>query len=506
MRKTEIEEMMEQTRTEYMKEKFAFFGGMSLLYGLLYTLFFYQSKMGINNILWVLSIIVIGSFLLKKTGIPKKKRTNIYLVWMLLLGISSALTTSMFFYVCNTIGILCLYVLFMIHQFYDKKVGGSLTYVKGFFVIAGNMFLSTFKPYSHTIAYFSGNTTARKKKWTAGLIGVLLGIGILAVILPFLLNSDAVFSQMVGRLLKYVNIWDGIQIVFSVLFGFHICYTFFFSLCKNSEIRGKETYRKKGNPVIGITSLTVIGIIYLLYVAIQITYLFLGIEKGLPQGMTYAQYARGGFWELLFVSTVNLFLVIIWSRFFEKHKVLSVLLALISGCTFVMILSAGYRMLLYIQVYHLTFLRLFVMWFLVVLALIMGGVTIKIFREKFPVFLYTTAVVSVCYLLFSFSRPDEIAAKYLIAQEKQLKEEDVYYLLRRPSLDGAEVLTQLDYERYSDRVKMDVFRYFSNISEKNKEMDIRSTNYMRSRTVKAANAFLEEHRDWKNLTEPYLDF
>lgn len=490
---------------EKMKEKFAFFGGMSLLYGVIFTVFFYRSKMGINNILWVISVIVIGSFLLKKMGIEKKKGTNIYFLGMLLLSISSAWTASVFFYTYNTLGILMLYLMFMIHQFYDVKAMRSLSYIKGFLVIAGNFLIATGKPYVHAAAYFSDKTEGKKKKWVSGILGVLLGLGIMIIILPLLLKSDAVFSKVVGNLMKYINVWDGIKILFCILFGYHMCYAFFFSLCKRSDIYVRESSIKKWNSVVGMTSLFVVGIIYLLYVLIQIVYLFLGRDQLLPQGMTYSQYARGGFWELLVVSIINLFLVVIWSRFFERNRLLSILLTFISGCTFVMILSAGYRMILYIQAYHLTFLRIFVMWFLVVVAFIMAGVTMKVFREKFPLFLYTTAVVGSLYILLSLSKPEEIVVKYMLAQEAHPKQRDVYYLLSRPSLDGVEILSHLDYDSYDAYLKQYVYRYFTNISQKNQDMDIRSLNFSRHKAVKAVNQFLEKHSDWENILEKEME-
>ena len=59
---------------------------------------------------------------------------------------------------------------------------------------------------------------------------------------------------------------------------------------------------------------------------------------------------------------------------FGENKILEILLCVISVCTCVMILSAAYRMLLYVEEYDLTFLRVLVLWFLAVLMLIFFGV------------------------------------------------------------------------------------------------------------------------------------
>ena len=90
-----------------------------------------------------------------------------------------------------------------------------------------------------------------------------------------------------------------------------------------------------------------------------------------PAGrMTYSQYAHQGFWQLLFVSIINFLAVLVCMQVFGENKILEILLCVISVCTCVMILSAAYRMLLYVEEYDLTFLRVLVLWFLAVLMLI----------------------------------------------------------------------------------------------------------------------------------------
>ena len=57
---------------------------------------------------------------------------------------------------------------------------------------------------------------------------------------------------------------------------------------------------------------------------------------------------------------------------------------LVSLCTYVMLASAVYRMVLYVQQYQLTFLRILVLWFLAMLFVLMAGVVILIFNRDFP--------------------------------------------------------------------------------------------------------------------------
>ena len=110
------------------------------------------------------------------------------------------------------------------------------------------------------------------------------------------------------------------------------------------------------------------------------------VSVSLPEGVTYSSYARQGFFQLLFVAVMNLVMVLMNLKFFKRSRFLNGVLTVICGCTYVMIASAAYRMALYVGEYHLTYLRVLVLWFLLLLACMMAGVVILIYRNRFPLF------------------------------------------------------------------------------------------------------------------------
>ena len=120
------------------------------------------------------------------------------------------------------------------------------------------------------------------------------------------------------------------------------------------------TDKRKYSPVIAITVNLVLLVVYLLYCGIQVIYLFMR-QGTLPEGYTYSSYAHEGFFQLVFVCLINIMLVLLCRKYSADNLVLKSLLCLISGCTYVMIASAAYRMYLYIGAYKLTFLRLYVL-------------------------------------------------------------------------------------------------------------------------------------------------
>ena len=95
------------------------------------------------------------------------------------------------------------------------------------------------------------------------------------------------------------------------------------------------------------------------------------------------------------------------------------ILTIVSGCTFVMIASSAYRMGMYIGEYGLTFTRVFVLWALIVITLIMLGLLYQIYKKEFNLFRYATVAVSVCFLVLSFSHIDYFIAKYNLNMYEQ---------------------------------------------------------------------------------------
>lgn len=229
--------------------------------------------------------------------------------------------------------------------------------------------------------------------------------------------------------------------------------------------------RNNGEPVIAITVTAVLSIVYIIFCWIQVRYLFVGgISKdSLPEGVIYSTYARQGFYQLLAVSVINTALVLVGIYLFRENKALKALLCVITVCTYIMIASSAMRMLMYIQGKYLTFSRIYVLFALLVIALVLAGVMINIFKKNFKLFKYGVAVLTVCYVLFSFTRPDYWIAKVntdnmaVETQYEFFKDTPVYsdldFISQDLGTDAAPVLFKEDclpygeYKRYERRME-----------------------------------------------------
>ena len=172
--------------------------------------------------------------------------------------------------------------------------------------------------------------------------------------------SDRVFSRFFTELFSLFDLTDIFEefdlgnligIILTFLTGMIGIYAVFAAVFRMDQGIGKKENVKKADTVTGITFTGILAVVYVFYSMIQIVYLFLRLDTGLPDGMTYSQYAHEGFWQLLVVSMINFAAVVICIQIFEKNKVLQMLLCVISVCTCVMILSAAYRMMLYVGEY-----------------------------------------------------------------------------------------------------------------------------------------------------------
>ena len=440
--------------TKRIKEHFPFFGLGSALYALFYTFCLYKNASGITYPFFVIGTLCYFFFSMRKLGVPYKKDSVFYIVSLVLLGISNCLTNSGPLLFMNKCGIFLLAFLLMIHTVYQD---GNWNFPKYFCALAetfGVTVTCVFRPFSDMVSYFDAQKrekNGKKSYFIPILIGIAITIPLLFVMTLLLASADAVFSNMLDSILEAFNFATIFQICFlmtAVFFGsYAICAAVGMKIVKE-----EVTDHRVLEPVIAIIVTSALSVLYLMFSVIQILYLFIG-NMQLPEGYTYSGYAREGFFQLLAVCILNLIIVLICLYLFRDNTALKVILTIISGCTFIMILSSALRMLMYINRYNLTFLRIFVLWALAVIFLLMAGVTIFIYMNRFPLFTYSMIIVTVLYIGLSFAHPDYWIAKYNLMPTHMdyLNEYDVHdsqRYLSNLSADAAPILLDKDKNPY----------------------------------------------------------
>lgn len=448
---------------------FVIFGGISLIFGILFALLFYKTRAGLNFLLFTSAIIVLMIVIMRKLSVPVKSETKFYYAGAFLLGLSTVFTASPVLQFFNFVGILLLLDLSLLHQFYDDR---KWDFVKHFFRVIGLFFQSIAavgRPFIDCINFMKRTKVFKNDKVRNIFLGVVISIPFLFIILALLANADLLFDRLTSKVFHFVFSTDIFAIIFMVVFGFLACYCIICASVTKPKLEEERAF-KKADASIAATFMIVLCLVYAIFCAIQIIYLFANGLFILPDQYTFAEYARRGFFELLTVAIINVALMVLSKNFFHDNKVLRLAVTFMTLCTYIMIGSATYRMLLYIGAYHLTFLRVFVLFSLLLIALILAGVIIAEYKQSFPLFRYCVAVVSVCYIAFSFSKPDYFIASYLIEHTEVLDAEDVSYLTDQLSLDAAPaVLPVLADEKY-----------YAKIDKAKPNWDFRDFNYSES--------------------------
>ena len=411
------------------RNQFSWLWKICVIYGLSYLLFGYRNYDGIGVGFFTLISAVFVLWVAKRLqredveeerNIRIPKISSFYLLMAVLLGFCSCTTDNDFFLFFNFIGSVLLFTIACLKMVYNDRKWDFDKYIECLFSFWFQMLEMLPVPF-RDIAVFRKHSNRKMSPNTRYvLIGIAISVPILLVIIPLLASADQVFSGLIGNIFDFERMYDWLFSDFlgnvflapgSFVFFALLLYLIFVTLCKGTL---KEEVKEctKYSTVIAVTIFSVVDLVYVLFSGIQFLYLF----GGLPSGYEYAAYAREGFFELLFVAVINFFLVLICNKCFPKNLLLKVLMTITCGCTYVMIASSAYRMFLYIDVYHLTFLRVFVLWFLVVLSFFMAGSIVSIYKDSWNSFRYCLFVITCFYTVFAMANIDGRIAEYNVAQ------------------------------------------------------------------------------------------
>jgi hypothetical protein len=197
------------------------------------------------------------------------------------------------------------------------------------------------------------------------------------------------------------------------------------------------------------TGLIVLNLLFLAFVGVQITVLFGGASHVLhTAGLTYAEYARAGFFQLIAVAVLTLGVVaaVVGLGEHEKDRPWFVgLLGSLCVLTLVVLASAWTRMNLYQEVYGFTRLRLLVDLAIYVLAAIFMLVMVVGLLRKGSLMPRAVALVAVVAVVcFGLSNPDARIARRNIERYSSTGNIDLAYL-RTLSTDAVPTLMELEH-------------------------------------------------------------
>lgn len=260
------------------------------------------------------------------------------------------------------------------------------------------------------------NGKGDKKAVGKVLIGLLCSLPVVAVVVPLLISSDYAFRGLMTNLFS-----DAAATIAKSVFGLLLALpavSYGFSL----KYRRTATLRPGGfagiENVYIVSFLSVISLCYLLYLYSQLAYFFSAFRGFLPEGeITYAQYARKGFFEMCVIAVINLGLVFLAMLLAKKRngkvghgvKAVATFIALF---TLIIIATAISKMVLYIAAYGMTVLRLTTSAFMVFLAVVFVTAILRIYIRRVNVVKTALLTAGLVVLVLGVGNVNGICARY----------------------------------------------------------------------------------------------
>ena len=214
--------------------------------------------------------------------------------------------------------------------------------------------------------------------------GILIALPVVIIFAVLLSSADPIFSNQLGRLLRYFNL----KVLFEFLFrGIYILilayalmgiYLYALTASKDENLIGMD--KPWLRPFLGFTEATIIlgsvNLLFIAFVVIQFQYFFGGSANISYEGFTYAEYTRRGFGELVVVAFLSLLLFLGLSSITQRetplfrkvYSGLGVLLGILIG---IILVSAFQRLLLYESAFGFTRLRIYPHIFMVWLGILL---------------------------------------------------------------------------------------------------------------------------------------
>lgn len=274
------------------------------------------------------------------------------------------------------------------------------------------------------LSLFGGKENGKRSQNVLyALLGLLMAIPLTVVVFVLLMYSDGVFEGIMNKFfanltnVSFSLFW---QILFAIPVGMYL-FGALFSFSKPARSYSEEmpVYRFLPVPV-ACTAVTPVCIFYFVYLMTQLGYFTAAFGGALPEGYSYSEFARRGFFELCVIAVINLFVITLMQALVRRNegdrrpKALRAYTIIISVFTLLLIASALSKMLLYIGEFGMTRLRVYTSWFMILLAAVFVLIIILQIRD-FAFWKSLFAVFTVMMGILCFGNIDGAIARYNVS-------------------------------------------------------------------------------------------
>lgn len=403
--------MYEETRQQrkHLYTNILVLAGVSLALGLVFNGLFYGKSLGLSFPVYILLILFSVLLLAKTFQTPLPRSLVLFIVPLLFFAAMVFVRADELLTFFNVL--LCLYLLVRLTDILRKPdVRHALVadYIAPVVVL----------PFKYLRTYFTAmadlltlrGVIREQRALTQVLRGILMAVPVLVLFLVLFASADLVFSKFLTNL---INIEIDVETAYRAVLVLFVASGFLGALrymLHLTDHAGTHSAVSSQSYSVGVIESSVLlgalNALFLIFLVIQITYLFGGEQTIAAQGFTYAEYARRGFFELIIVALVSLLLL--WT--IEKYIVrksnghgiaFQALGSVLILQVMVIMISAFYRLLLYENAYGFTTTRLyshvFILWIAVVFVFLLAKI---FFNQREHAFAWNCFVSIVVFLAF----------------------------------------------------------------------------------------------------------
>lgn len=285
---------------------------------------------------------------------------------------------------------------------------------------------------------------ASVKTFARAAFGVLLAMPLLMIFGGLFMAADKVFEELVSSVFD-LEVDDLLVhgIVAAIIAWLSAGYLHGLLLREVSATPPKIPHFPSFGSIEVPIILALLNTLFLIFIVVQIQYFFGGESVvRLTPGITYAEYARRGFFELLAVSMLVLPLLLFfdWALGDAEKRTFRMLAGTLLVMVAIIMMSAVKRVLLYNEAYGLTEQRLYAMALMFWLGTVLAWLAATVLRGRRAEFLGgAIAAGFAVHALLHAINPDALIARTNVARIDKGHAFDAKYV-RELSADAAPVL------------------------------------------------------------------
>lgn len=338
---------------------------VALLLAAIWNLLFWGSNAGISFFMYIAVFAVAFTGLMWRFGHATRKRALWLLIPILVLAFNVARFETPF--VESGIPVITVVLLIIYCSWLTLRIPEGAR----FNLLGVRMFQNIFLPFTTTGMVFKdlkqdtllGDRADRKTLLHNVLWGLAIAAPIFLIFLGLFMSADPVFKQAVLSIIEKLHIdWETFWRLIIIAFWTLILSSFFYFYSSRAHEMHDTNHdpHDYSTPILN-TVFIVLNILFLGFVYIQVRYLFLGSDALALRDLTFAQYAREGFFQLVIaVALVALMGMILYGTLTRTASLLLRSMAMVFlALSVVIAFSALHRLGMYQEVFGLTLSRFY---------------------------------------------------------------------------------------------------------------------------------------------------